>query len=85
MHADIAIPLEVQSASVLRFGNIGRTFKTWRGIYREARLRRKTEKLLSALDRSILEDLGIPHNNVSPTAGSLDRYPHVITIKPRKI
>lgn len=38
----------------------------------------KTERVLSRLDASVLEDIGVPHDNVSPGAGPLERYPSVI-------
>ena len=38
----------------------------------------RTERALSRLDSSILEDIGVPHENVSLRAGSLERYPVVI-------
>jgi hypothetical protein len=45
-----------------------------------ARLQRRlTERLLAELDPSILEDIGVPHDQVSPSAGALERYPTVIT------
>ncbi|MCB1378642.1 MAG: hypothetical protein KDK89_09795 [Alphaproteobacteria bacterium] len=48
-----------------------------RGSYRKWR----TAQLLGQLDRTILEDIGVPHENVSPASGSLDRYPDVIKIR----
>jgi uncharacterized protein YjiS (DUF1127 family) len=38
----------------------------------------RTERVLSRLDRSILEDIGVPHDHVSPSAGPLERFPTVI-------
>ena len=38
----------------------------------------RTERALSRLDPSILEDIGVPHVNVSTRAGPLERYPTVI-------
>jgi len=55
--------------------------KAWLAVYRVGRARRRTEKLFARLDRSILEDIGIPHDHVSLRAGALNRYPHVITVK----
>jgi hypothetical protein len=85
MNTYSAVEHDFQSARVSSFGNYWHRCKPWFGAYLSARSRRKTEKLLASLDRSILEDLGVPHDNVSPTAGVLDRYPRVITVKPRGI
>ena len=59
--------------------------KDWLRACRQALVRRRTEKLLAGLDRAILEDLGVPHDGVSPSAGALDRYPYVITVEVRKV
>lgn len=40
--------------------------------------KKTTEMALSRLDPSMLEDIGVPHESVSPCAGPLERYPTVI-------
>ena len=79
--------VEIQSnpqsagASYLHLG--WRRIGAWLAPRRDARSRKKTEYLLGRLDRSVLEDIGVPHHNVSRRAGVLDRYPHVITVNTR--
>lgn len=43
--------------------------------------RRLTERVLARLDASTLEDIGVPHEHVSPSAGPLERYPTVISVR----
>ena len=76
---------DFRSAGVANPGKFWRIAKARFDACLAARSRRQTEKLLARLDRSILEDLGVPHDGVSPSAGALDRYPHVITVETRRI
>ncbi len=46
---------------------------------------RRTHRILSSLDPEVLEDIGVPHTNVRPSAGLLERHPHVIAITMWKI
>jgi hypothetical protein len=80
-----AVQHDLQFTGVLSLGNYWHHVTIWFSAYQSASSQRKTERQLASLDRSILEDLGIPHDNVYPTAGVLDRYPRVITVKPRGI
>ena len=85
MNVYLLLQHDFQPAGVVSPGKYWRFVKARFEAYLAARSLRATEKLLAGLDRSILEDLGIPHDDVSPTAGALDRYPRVITVKPRRI
>lgn len=55
--------------------------RIWLADYLEAKTRRQTETILAGLDRSVLEDIGVPHDHVSLRAGILDRYPRMITVR----
>ena len=41
-------------------------------------IERHTRKVLEGLDRSTLEDIGVPHEDPSLRAGELTRYPHMV-------
>ena len=41
-------------------------------------IERHTRKVLEGLDRITLEDIGVPHEDPSPRAGELKRYPDII-------
>ena len=38
----------------------------------------RTAKLLARLDCEVLDDIGVPHDRMSRTTGTLDRYPDII-------
>ena len=42
-------------------------------------IKRHTRKVLEGLDRGMLEDIGVPHEDTSPRAGVLNRYHEIIS------
>jgi uncharacterized protein YjiS (DUF1127 family) len=42
---------------------------------------RRTYRILSNLDPSVLEDIGVPHTDVRLSVGKLERYPRIISVK----
>ena len=42
-------------------------------------IERHTRKVLEGLDRGMLEDIGVPHEDTSPRAGVLNRYHEIIS------
>ena len=58
------------------------TFQAWLADCKASTLHwlieRHTRKVLEGLDRGMLEDIGVPHENPSPCAGELNRYPEII-------
>jgi uncharacterized protein YjiS (DUF1127 family) len=53
----------------------------WLADYRALAAERRTRKALARLDRATLEDIGVPHTEMSLRAGPLTRYPEMITVR----
>ena len=81
MNTYVAIRSDFQSVSKSPLEQAWSRLRIWLAAYLKGNARRRTETILAGLDRSVLEDIGVPHDHVSLRAGTLDRYPRMITVR----
>ena len=81
MNNYVAIQGQLQSILGLPLKSEWSRLKNWLAVYRQFLARKALERQFASLDRSTLEDIGVPHDHVSLRAGPLDRYPYLIFVR----